>query len=234
MWPINNQATLYPPTCLLCGAQGRQERDLCHECAQDLPHNPHACKHCALPLPSGSAVAVCGFCQKRPPGFDRAFAPFRYQNPVDHLLGRFKYQGSLSHGRLLGDLFLQQLIASDAPLPEVIIPAPMHASRLRERGLNQTAELARHLSRSLNIPWRHDVLLKQRHTDTQRGLTRRQRRQNIKGSFVCEGPLPWRHVALLDDVITTGTTAEEMARSLRRAGIEEISLWAVARTPEGV
>lgn len=233
MWSQNIQRLIYPPRCLLCGTQGGQALDLCNDCVQDLPHNRLACQHCALPLAANSNGTVCGACQKKAPGFDRAFAPFRYQSPLNHLLGRFKYRGSLSHGRLLGDLLAEAVRVSGTPLPEVIIPAPMHATRLRERGLNQTAELARHLSGRLNIPWRHDVLLKQRHTETQQGLTRQERRRNIKGSFICTKPPPWRHIALLDDVITTGMTAEEMAQTLRRAGVEEISLWAVARTPEG-
>lgn len=232
MWPRNGHPQIYPPICQLCGEQGQPTLDLCPDCTQDLPHNRNACLRCALPLPAEGSGDICGACLKKPPIQDRTFAPFRYQSPLDHLLGRFKYQGSLSHGRLLGELLARALRASGTPLPELIIPAPMHADRLRERGLNQAAELARRVGEQLDIPWRHDLLLKHRPTETQRGLTRQERRRNLKGSFVCRGPLPWRHVALLDDVITTGATAEEMARTLKRAGVEEISVWAVARTPE--
>lgn len=234
MWPGSGRNPIYPPRCLLCGAAGQADLDLCPDCAAELPANPNACRHCALPLPLPAALAdpVCGGCLKHPPAQDRSYAPFRYRSPIDHLLTRFKYQGSLAHGRLLADLFTWALRESGTPLPDLIVPAPMHAERLRERGMNQAAELARQVSQGLAIPWRADILTKTRPTGTQRGLSRRERRRNLRGSFDCQAHLPWRHVALLDDVVTTGATADEMARTLRRAGVREISVWAIARTPE--
>lgn len=232
MWLKAAHQLLYPERCLLCAASTASAAPICDDCLAGLPRNDSACSRCALPLPTAAGHSLCGHCQKHPPRFDRAIAPFQYLSPLDHLLGRFKHGGSLTHGRLLAHLLSEAIEQLKSSRPEIILPTPIHPIRLRERGFSQTLELARHLSNKIRIPWNDWLLIKQRHTPAQQGLDRRARRGNVRGSFHCATALPWRHVALLDDVITTGTTADEMTRVLKRAGVEEVSIWAVARTPD--
>ncbi len=234
MWSKYILERIYPGRCLLCAADLQHPGDsaaLCPDCHAELPRNKHACPGCALPV-TGGTTAVCGGCQRHPPHFDRAIAAFSYLSPLDHLLGRFKHAGNLTHGRLLAELLAGHLERVGPPLPEVILPTPIHPARLRLRGFAQCTELARHLSKKMGIPWDGEALTKQRPTPPQQGLDRAARRRNVRGSFACTRDLPWRHVAVVDDVITTGSTADEMARVLRRAGVHEISIWAVARTPD--
>jgi len=232
MWLEAAQQILYPNRCLLCAAAAGPTTPICHDCRASLPRNGKACSQCALPLQGAAGNSLCGRCQKQPPRFDRAITPFLYLSPVDHLLGRFKHHGSLTHGLLLADLLGEAIEQLGPARPEILVPTPIHPTRLRERGFSQTLELTRHLSNKIKIPWDDRLLSKQRHTPTQQGLDRQARRRNVRGSFHCTANPPWRHVALVDDVITTGTTADEMARVLKRAGVEEVSVWAVARTPD--
>lgn len=232
MWLEAAQQLLYPNRCLLCAAATGASLPLCQHCRADLPQNTDTCAQCALPLQGTAGQTLCGRCQQRPPYFNQAIAPFQYLSPIDHLLGRFKHHGSLTHGRLLAQLLGEAIERLGPARPQILLPTPIHPMRLRVRGFSQTLELTRHLSKKLAIPWDDRLLTKQRHTPTQQGLDRRARRRNVRGSFHCNTGLPWRHVALVDDVITTGTTADEMARVLKQAGVVEVSVWAVARTPD--
>lgn len=221
-----------PGSCLLCGAHraGKDGLDLCPGCLADLPRNTQPCPHCAEPAtPPGQ---LCGHCQRHPPPCDRVIAPWRYEAPLDGLVLRLKSPQGIVAARTLGNLLADHL-AEDASnsRPDLILPIPLHGKRLRERGFNQAGLLARRLSRRLDIPWRPDVLEKVRQTEDQRGLDRKGRRKNLRGSFACK-PLPAGcHVALVDDVVTTGATSEEAARTLKRAGAGRVEVWALARTP---
>ncbi len=225
IWSIISQ--LIGEHCPLCGEPGGS---LCLSCGADLPRNHHACTHCALPLPPGVDEGMsCADCQSRPPGFDRATAPLVYGHPVDDLIAGFKYHHRLPLGRDLADL-LASTLDRRRPLPELLLPIPMHRQGLRERGFNQASELARQLSVRLGIPWSAAYLTRRHDGDRQRGLRRRKRLGNTKGRFSCRSGLP-SHVALIDDVITTGATVDEASRVARRAGAATIEVWAVARTP---
>ena len=229
-WPDYIQALAYPATCILCGAPGEKDRDLCRGCHQDLPHNHHPCRHCALPLPDAAPPgSVCGECQKRPPLFDRCHAALAYEYPADHLISGLKFHGRLSYGRLMADLLGRHLQQGNSGLPGLIIPVPLHPSRLRERGFNQALELARPLSRLFEIPIDSTSCIRSRATEPQSGLDKKARRRNIRGAFEVRENLETRHVALVDDVVTTGSTVNELARLLRRHGVEQITVWAVAR-----
>ena len=231
-WLDAVQAWLLPPVCLLCGAAGSDGRDLCAACSADLPPNDRACPSCALSLAPGQA-GPCGACLARPRAFDRAFAPFRYRSPLDHLIRGLKFDGRLSHARLLGDLFADRLVARGAPWPDCIIPVPLHPLRLRERGFNQALELARASARRLRIPLAREGLRRIRHTTPQTRLDARQRRTNPLGAFA-PGPLPaGARVALMDDVITTASTVAECARVLRANGAATVEAWAIARAEDG-
>lgn len=225
-WTKKLQSLLFPPTCLLCGALGDGDRDLCGGCLRDLPLNTPSCRRCALPL-GAATVAPCGDCQRRPPAFDAARAAYLYDYPLDYLIKALKYQGRLSVARLLGEVLAETL--ADEPRPDCIIPIPLHPSRLRQRGFNQSVELARPVARRLGVPVVVDCLRRLRPTLPQVGQDARERRANLRGAFGVHGAPPPR-VALLDDVVTTGSTVDEAARTLRAAGVEEIWVWAVART----
>ncbi|MGZ8243872.1 ComF family protein [Methylomagnum sp.] len=227
-WPRIIQDWLYPPTCLLCGDPGDRGRDLCKPCADSLPRIMTACPRCAVPLASIESQ-LCGPCQTRPPVFDAAHAPLHYEEPVRHLVVSLKFGARYPSARLLGALLADSL-ASRANLPEVIIPVPLHPSRYRKRGFNQSTEIARVVSRRLAIPLDLHACRRVRATTAQSRLTARERRRNVRRAFACPSALPYRHVAIIDDVLTTGMTANEVARTLRRAGVEKIEVWACART----
>lgn len=224
-----------PPHCLLCGARGARDRDLCAGCAGDLERNRTCCPRCAVPL--AAPAAQCGECLRRPAPFERAFAPYVYGHPLDLLVGKLKFGRSLAAGRVLAELWIDA-IAGDAPArPELLVPVPLHAARLRERGYNQVLELARPLSAALRIPLAADLLVRTRATAAQAELDAGARRRNLRGAFASVaatlpgGALP-AHVVVLDDVMTTGATLRECARVLRRAGVARVDAWALARAPK--
>lgn len=216
----------YPPTCQVCGGAGARGIDLCLPCREELPWLGPCCNRCALPLP---VAGVCGQCQCHPPPFDAVLAPLRYQPPVDWLLQGLKFHGRLSAARLLGHLLGEALAARGTGLPDLIVPVPLHPARLAERGYNQALELARPLARQLGLPLAAGLCRRTRATDTQSLLPAAARRRNVRGAFTLTGPLPGSHVAIVDDVVTTGATVAELATTLRRAGATRVEVWAVAR-----
>lgn len=222
------QRWLLPWRCLLCGDKGTDGVDLCVECVAELPRNASCCKRCALPLPV--TAAQCGQCQRKPPPWDAAWAPFRYAWPLDRLETRFKFGRDLAPGRALATLWQRESCPLTAP--QLIIPVPLHRRRLRTRGYNQALELALPLSRALGIPCGRDVLRRIRHTEAQTGLDATERRRNLRAAFALrDGASLPSHVALLDDVFTTGTTLAECSRVLKQAGVAKVDVWALARAP---
>ncbi|WP_266170843.1 ComF family protein [Dyella subtropica] len=219
---------LLPWRCLLCGAPGASGLDLCEACAAEMPRNRSCCARCALPLPV--AAEFCGECHRRPPPWDAAWAPFRYGWPLDRLESRFKFGTDLAAGRTLATLWQREPMPVERP--DLILPIPLHRGRLRQRGYNQALELARPLAAVLRIPLRGDALGRKRDTAAQTELDRVARRRNVRGAFeVREGMALPAHVALLDDVMTTGATLAECTRQLKRAGVQRVDVWALARAP---
>lgn len=221
------QRFVLPHRCLLCGGAGADGLDLCRACALELPRNRHCCARCALPM--AEPVALCGNCQRKPPPWDGAWVPFRYAWPLDRLESRFKFGGDLAAGRVLSTLWLRDM--PHAAWPALIVPVPLHASRLRQRGCNQALELSRALSRTLHVPLDVKHLHRTRATSAQTELGAQARRRNVRGAFAADQRDWPSHVALLDDVMTTGATLEAASRALRRAGVKRIDVWALARAP---
>lgn len=218
-----------PPRCLLCGAAGAPDRDLCAGCVGDLLPNHPSCPRCALPL--AVAAPACGECLASEPPFAAAWAPFRYAHPLDLLEARFKFHADLAAGRVLASLMVERIAVDGPDRPQLLIPVPLHRARLGQRGYNQALELARPLARATGIPLRHDLLRRVRATPAQTGLDAKARRANLRDAFaVAAADLP-DHVALFDDVMTTGATLREAARVLRRAGVRRVDAWALARAP---
>ncbi|TBR36044.1 MULTISPECIES: ComF family protein [Dyella] len=216
---------LIPWQCLLCKAPG-DGMDLCTPCQRDMPLNQSCCARCALPLPL--PTDACGECLRKTPPWHAAWVPFRYDWPMDRLESRFKFGRDLAAGRCLSTLWLQQ--AWPTELPKAIVPVPLSTQRLRHRGYNQALELARPLAKAMGVPLMRDVLRRTRPTSAQTDLARLARRKNVRGAFqVRHGTVLPAHVALVDDVMTTGATLAECARCLRRAGVKRVDVWAVAR-----
>jgi ComF family protein len=221
------QFAVLPPHCLLCGTRGKDRRDLCPACAR-----------CALPLPI--PAQRCGECLKDEPPFDAAFAPYQYGHPLDLLLTKLKFGHSLAAGRVLTELWiaaLRQALDGGAigALPAAIVPVPLHAARLRERGYNQALELARPLAREFGIALAPALLRRTRPTAAQSDLDAVARRKNLHGAFAVDHAAlvasAASHVVLLDDVMTTGATLREAAHTLKRAGVARVDVWALARAP---
>lgn len=217
---------LFPSVCTLCGAPGHADKDLCSACERDLPWLGPACWRCARPLHNGKTL--CGVCHRRPPTFDRTIAALHYRRPVDALVQRLKFDCRLHYARLLGALLTQRLRDQLDRLPDVLVPVPLHPTRQRQRGFNQATELARPIVRALGIAMAPHCCQRVRATDTQSLLSRQARRANLRGAFRV-ATVPGAHVAIIDDVVTTGSTVQAMAQCLRAAGAERIDVWCVAR-----
>lgn len=209
--------------CLLCGAPSRQ-RAWCDACDAALPYlSPAHCPQCALPTHDG---AVCGHCLQRPPDFDHTVAAFAYSFPLDKLVQALKFNQQLTLARSLAEPLAQRMVAR----PDCIVPMPLHLARLRERGFNQSLELARHLARDLDIALLPNVAQRVRDTAPQSGLPWKERKKNIRQAFTCGDQVAGKHVAIVDDVMTTGASLNELAKALKAAGAREVSAWVVART----
>ncbi len=224
---------LLPPRCIICDAPGHGGMDICPQCLAGLPHNPRACSQCALPLPSGDVDTPvrCGQCLKKPPAFDHAISLFEYKDDAASLIMQLKFHDRLALSRLFGQLMLDRVRVEGATGVDALLPVPLHRSRLRSRGFNQSVELARMLSRGLQIPLLRHQVARVVATSQQTGLDAKTRRQNIRGAFRVMAAIPYEHVAIVDDVVTTGSTVNELARVLKKAGVKTVSVWSVARAP---
>lgn len=212
-----------PRRCVLCDAPTRDER-ICGGCEAELPRLPLTrCAVCAVPLVSG---LVCGACLQKPPWFDRVAAAFAYDFPIDALIRAFKYGGRLALAPVLGEA----LSGSAAPDADVLVPMPLAPRRLSERGFNQALEIARFVSRRHGIPIVATGCRKPIETPPQAALPWKERAKNVRRAFVCDVPLEGLRVAVVDDVLTTGATLNELARVLRKAGAVSVTGWVVART----
>ena len=174
-------------------------------------------------------MLACGRCLKTDPAYDRSLAAWTYQNPVTGLIQRFKFSGDLAAGRLLAELYAEHLESQlTGPRPELMIPVPLHWRRQWRRGFNQAELIARDLSGTLKIPWQ-SALQRTRHTPTQSELPARSRTGNVARAFRCRVNQVPKHVALIDDVMTTGATLNECARVLKRHGSQRVDIWVLAR-----
>ena len=203
-------ATLFPPRCCLCGFAGASlDLDLCATCHDDLPWAD--ARHDAQ-------------------------VPFRFEPPVDNLIRQLKYQGVIAHARVLGVLLAESVLSRGQPLPRLLVPVPLHGTRWRERGFNQAAAIARYTGQRLEIPAARHAVGRVRDTPSQTALDLPARHRNVRGAFAVRGArqrerlLAAGHVAIVDDVMTTGSTVNELRGVLLAAGVSQVEVWAVART----
>jgi len=209
-WSRALAATLFPPRCCLCGFPGTSlDLDLCAFCQADFPWENEP--------PPGAVVAM------------------RYAPPADELIRDLKYRGNTPNARVLGVLLAQAVQERGAPLPRLLLPVPLHDARLRERGFNQAAAIARYAGRMLGVPCAPRATKRMRDTPSQTSMSMDERHRNVRGAFGVNGARARRrlldagHVAVVDDVMTTGSTLAEMKCALLAAGVRQVDLWAVAR-----
>ncbi len=216
--PLFNR--LFPQSCLLCQAR---HGPLCQSCQADLPWLPqNRCPVCAQSTANGE---TCGHCLKETPAFDRTHALFAYGFPVDRLIQRFKYAENLALAPFLGALLAEHVVNK----PDIWLPMPLHANRLKERGFNQAVEITRELSQQTGIAMQPAWAARERDTPPQAGLKREARRKNMRGAFTCKPDVGGLHIGIVDDVMTTGSTLDALAGTLKQAGAKEVSCLVVAR-----
>jgi len=218
-----------PAPCQLCGASSDRTPGLCRDCRDELPWLQDACRQCARPLAGPAPDTLCGRCQSQPPAFDLTTALFHYRPPVDHLVKRFKFAEELAVGELLAAMLAARLAARTARLPRLLLPVPLHPARLHGRGFNQATEIARCIGSRLGIGVDSRACRRKRDTEAQSLLSPNARRINLRNAFAVRRPPAAAHIAIIDDVMTTGHTANELARVLREAGVDHIEVWVLAR-----
>jgi ComF family protein len=212
-------------TCYLC--RGAAEALLCPLCDADLPRLAGSlCPRCALPSPGS---AVCGACLARPPRYDATVAALAYRFPADVLVQALKFRGELALAPLLGALLAARL--ADAAPVRWIVPVPLSRARLAERGFNQALEIARPLARATGAQLAPELCERARDTPAQAELALAARATNVRGAFRSPRLIAAETVAVVDDVMTSGATLDEIARTLKAAGAARVVNWVLARTP---
>ena len=218
---------LLPERCSLC--RQASPGPVCADCRADLPWNRHACPRCARPQQGGPGH-LCASCAETPPPFDAGWSAFRYQVPIDRAVQGLKYHAGFRSAHWLGQEMAHALAQRAQPLPQLLLPVPLHADRLRGRGYNQALELAKAMGRVLEVEVDTRSASRLRATADQIGKSAAERRRNVKGAFAVQaGRLGGKHIALVDDVMTTGSTLAELARACRKAGAVRIEVWTAAR-----
>ena len=244
MWSFIKQlSSLLAPPCLLCNGLAANLDNYCPDCYADLPHNQHCCAICALPFDVVHKFIICGDCLQQPPnmshGIDQALVALHYLPPISSLVHALKDQDNQAAGRLLAACLLRHIEDHNPDLPQLIIPMPLHKQRLQERGFNQAKVIAKLLSKRLGIPLKENLVQRKIDTPSQQGLNKKQRRRNLRQAFAVNDSTKVtkllkqvEHVAIIDDVMTTGASTNAVARALREAVDHELRIdaWCVART----
>lgn len=200
----------------------------CPACVHKLPYLDSTCVRCGQPF--SGFDDYCGACLTNPPSFDACFCPFEYLAPISDDICRLKYAEQPQLAQRLAKQFVQELTHREVPLPNAIISVPMHRFNLRKRGFNQSHELAKQISSQLKIPLARNVIAKNKLTERQATQTLQQRKNNLKGSFSIAKKPRFKHIAIVDDVVTTGATAEEISKILKKNGVDYVQIWGIART----
>jgi len=233
-------SNLFPSRCILCSntvtlPAVQTGVELCEPCHNRLPFNKNNCTHCALPLAAEvTEPTLCGRCIKAPPKYDYSHSIFRYEEEIISLVHQLKFSEKITYARSLGQL-LSSAYEVDYFLknekPECLLPVPLHTSRLRQRGFNQSIEIARTLSKQHDIPIEYNAVVRQRITASQTGLNAKQRQTNINGAFNVIKKIPYKHMLIIDDVVTTGATVNALAKLLKKNNVERVGVLSIARAP---
>lgn len=221
-------AWLVPRRCVLCNRPDVASA-LCPGCRDDLPWLGRACEACGAALPDACHGRTCAGCSARG-GIVAVRAALAYEFPVDRMITGAKFHRQLHFARALGELFAWDLQREVAVVlrPEVLVPVPLSRRRLAARGYNQALEIARPVAAALGLALEPSACRRVRDTAEQTGLSAAERRRNLRAAFAVEGCAGAR-VAVLDDVVTTGSTAAAVSAAFRDAGVASVEVWAVAR-----
>ena len=224
--PVLNQikAAFLPHICLLCQSPSQLNLDICSSCQSQLIQTNTSCTICAKPMPNN---AICGACIKTPPEFDQTFCLGQFESHLRKLILQLKFHEKLYASQVLGMLMAKRLQAQGQP--EVIIPVPLHLARLKQRGFNQSLEIAKILGKALNLSIDRTSCARVKFTLPQTTLPAKKRPSNVRNAFTLNNSIDYKHIAILDDVMTTGSTANELAKLLKKAGAERVVVWCVAR-----
>lgn len=233
-WLKFNLNKIFQSPCVLCGDRGVDGRALCQACQYELPYSclKDVCAGCALPIHTSvvtGGILYCGRCQNKPPLWSHCLSTFNYTEPVSWLVQALKFNEKLSFAPLLGGLMADTIAMQSHSKPELIIPVPLHRHRLRERGFNQALELARPIAKKLDIPLDFQSTCRLKATAEQSSLSASRRMDNVKGVFQYCGDNRVKHVAIVDDVMTTASTVHELSMTLKASGVEQIQIWVCAR-----
>lgn len=217
--------TLFKQKCLLCDAQSdaleANIHAVCKACLNELPKHPKtSCPQCGL----SSGGQLCGSCISSLPDFDATHSVFLYDFPIDSMMQRYKYGSMLSLYAFFGQMLSEKV---DMGSVDLIIPMPMHPARIKERGFNQALEIAKVFGKE-KLDYKSAV--RQKLTPPQASLPLKQRVKNIKGAFAVSANLTGKRIAIVDDVMTTGASLNELAKSLKKAGASHVECWVIART----
>lgn len=219
----------FPQHCSHCGLAYSDKTPLCPPCQAELPWILSPCEVCGRELPEKEKL-ICGDCLLNPPTYDKAVIPFRYDTPISTYISRLKFFEKCHYAAILGNLFLNYLTnIQDYHLPQALIPVPLHPKRISKRGYNQALEIARPLSKKLQIPLLKNQCIRTRHTKPQTEISREERKSNVKNAFMVKNLPLLQHVTLIDDVFTTGHTLEEIVKCLKKNGIEKVDVWCIAK-----
>jgi len=220
-------ARVWPQQCFVCGSRAGLTV-MCAACEDILPwHHSPACPSCALPVPQGQ---TCGRCLRHPPHFDVTLAAFEYEHPVREMIMALKFGAAFVVRDMLVSALLAVASDADALQADLIVPMPLHRLRMAERGFNQSMELARGVGGALGLPVLPQLVERDVDTRHQTGMPLRQRIKNVRGAFRCVESIAGKRVLVIDDVMTSGATLNELARTLKLAGAAHVSNLVVART----
>lgn len=216
---------IMPHDCFVCG-EVAAAAPLCGNCQAALPRweRQRACPVCAQRVANAE---LCGQCLRSPPAYDRVQAVFDYRFPVNRMVQALKYRQRFAMAAYFARLMAECVAPGEF---DVIVPLPLHNQRLRQRGFNQAVEIARPLSRALRLPLDVDGAVRHKACPPQEGLSRRERRRNVRGVFSCRHPFAQRRILLVDDVMTTGATLDALAAALKGAGARRVEALVLART----
>lgn len=225
---------VFPYFCVICLKASDTTSDLCLSCRSQLPTVEKSCKCCANRLVSMHEPAdwICGKCIKTPPAYNEILSVFEYATPVDYLVQQLKFGKKLLYASVLGGLMAEHFAShyQTRLLPQCILPVPLHRKRLKERGFNQSLELARPIAKKLNIPLEPFLYQRVRNTLQQSHIPMNQRRHNVDQAFIKSSSKCYQHVAIIDDVVTTGFTVDALSKTLKKNGVKEVTVWCCART----
>lgn len=224
--------------CLFCLQKTTDNQDICGACYQAIAVNHSSCQRCASPMEQIEShdKLLCGNCLSHHYYYDQVISPYLYSEDIRYLITQLKYHKKIHFAKVLAELFIRQnKINKEFLLPQLIIPMPMHSKRLRERGFNQALEISRFISSYYSLPVDYTSISRSRYTDLQAGLAASARQKNVSNAFTIKKPISCQYIAIIDDVMTTGSSANEVAKLIKSSYNKDLNkniqvdIWTIAR-----